>query len=281
MELLIRDNQIWFGEEGNSKPRRKRFLKDVRQGIVPQTIWKYDDVGHTQEAKQELLRILGASQSPFATPKPIRLITRILQIATNPGDIVLDSFAGSGTTAHAILYTNKQDNGDRRFILVEMESDIAHNITAERLKRVMQGYTWHDQKGNERYEEGLRGGFSYCELGPTLFNAQGQIRTEVGYKELAQHVFFTETGEPLPDMKTQNGPLLGTSKGVGVYLLYNGVLKDKTPQGGNVLNRSVLSSLPKHDGPKVIYGTGCLLSEPTLQQLSIIFRQIPYEVKVS
>ena len=130
-------------------------------------------------------------------------------------------------------------------------------------------------------EEGLSGGFSYCELGPTLFNAQGQIREEVGYHELAQHVFFTETGEPLPEMTKKDRPLLGASNGVGVYLLYNGVLKDKTPEGGNVLTRTVLNSLPSHDGPKVIYGTGCLLSDQILQQLGVVFRQIPYEVKVS
>lgn len=127
----------------------------------------------------------------------------------------------------------------------------------------------------------MGGGFRYCELGPSLFDAQGQIRGEVSYLELAQHVFFTETGEPLPDGSQVDSPLLGVSKGVGVYLLYNGVLKDKTPDGGNVLTRAVLATLPPYDGPKVVYGAGCLLSEPALQRMSITFRQIPYEVKVS
>ena len=179
------------------------------------------------------------------------------------------------------MQVNQQDGGNRRFILVEMEMDIAQNITAERLRRVIQGYTMKDQKGNERQEEGLGGGFRYCELGPTLFDAQGQIREEVRFADLAQHVFFTETGEPLSEASNAGGPLLGFSKGVAVYLLYNGVLKDSAPEGGNVLTRGVLNALPAHDGPKVIYGTGCLLSEGLLRHLGITFRQIPYEVKVS
>ena len=174
----------------------------------------------------------------------------------------------------------KPGENNRRFILVEMEADIAKNITAERLRRAIQGYTWRDQKGSERFEEGLGGGFRYCELGPALFDAQGQIRADVSYPELAQHVFFSETGEPLPGAGPAASPLLGVAKGVGVYLLYNGVLKDKSAQGGNVLTRSVLEALPAHDGPRVVYGTGCLLSEPALQQLGVAFRQIPYQVKV-
>jgi site-specific DNA-methyltransferase (adenine-specific)/adenine-specific DNA-methyltransferase len=189
-----------------------------------------------------------------------------------------------------------EDGGSRRFILVEMDKNIAENITAERLKRVAQGYTYQDQKGNTREEEGLGGGFRYCELGATLFAADGQIREEVKYSDLAQHVYFVETGQPLPisppsraeryAIEAQKGkgalsPLLGTSNGTAVYLLYNGVLKDKRANGGNVLTRAVLQSLPKHDGPKVIYGTGCLLSEEKLRELGITFRQIPYEVKVS
>lgn len=277
---LDNDNRIWWGENGNNMPRLKRFLSEVQGGIVPQTIWFHEEVGNTQEAKKEVVKILSDVEEVFSTPKPTRLLERLFQIATNPDDIILDSFAGSGTTGQAVLQLNKQDSGNRRFILVEMEPEIARNITAERLKRVIQGYTWFDQRGNERVEDGIGGGFQYCELGPTLFDAQGQICAEVNYHELAQHVFFTETGEPLPEM-VQESPFLGTSKGVGVYLLYNGVLKDKTPQGGNVLTRAVLNTLPSHEGPKVIYGTGCLLSQTTLQRLGVTFRQIPYELKVS
>jgi site-specific DNA-methyltransferase (adenine-specific)/adenine-specific DNA-methyltransferase len=243
------------------------------------------------------LKVILDKGAAFETPKPVRLIERIVQLATNPGDLVLDSFAGSGTTGHAVLQLNRQDGGNRRFILVEMERDIARAITAERLRRVIQGYTWRDQKGNERREEGLGGSFRYCELGPTLFDAAGRIRPEVTYADLAQHVFFIETGQPLPFTPPSlvepalslskgkgaggSGPLLGVANGIAVYLLYNGVLRDRSSAGGNVLTNAVLTSLPPHDGPKVVYGTGCRLSPERLRQLGITFRQIPYEIKVN
>ena len=217
----------------------------------------------------------------FETPKPVRLIERIIQLATNPEDIILDSFAGTGTTGHAVL----QIGGNRRFILVEMDENICQNITAERLKRVSQGYEWKDGKGNLRQEAGLGGGFRFCTLGVPLFDAAGQVQSEVTYEDLARHVYFTETGSPLPEgegrVRAQKSPLLGVHNGVAVYLLYNGVLKDKSRAGGNVLTRALLAELPEHDGPRVIYGNGTLLSETTLQSLGITFRQVPYEIKVS
>ncbi len=176
---------------------------------------------------------------------------------------------------------NKEHHTNRRFILVEIDNNIAQNIAAERLKRVAEGYTYEDQKGNKKKEAGLGGGFRYCELGATLFDADGQICEEVKYNDLAQHVYFVETGQPLPQNTKKHFPLLGISNSTAVYLLYNGILKDKKANGGNVLTRAVLQSLPEHRGPKIIYGNGCLLSEEKLRELGITFRQIPYEVKAS
>lgn len=278
---MDKDDRIWWGESGNNVPSIKRFLSEVRQGVVPETIWPYTEVGHTQEAKQEIVKILRDAAEVFNTPKPTRLIQRIIQVASNPGDIILDSFAGSGTTGHAVLKQNAEDTGNRRFILVELDTNIAPTITAERLKRAVQGYTYNDQKGNGKTEAGLGGGFRFCELGATLFDPTGKIRPEVSYQDLAQHVYFIETGNPLPHTDESSYPLLGINNNQAVYLLYNGVLKDKSPQGGNVLTYELLDTLPEHAGPKTIYGTGCGIEEQTLREMEIQFKQIPYEVKAN
>ena len=140
-------------------PRQKRFLSEVKQGVVPQTLWHYEDVGHTQDAKRELLSLLAFknSEDVFVTPKPSSLIKRILQIATDQDSIVLDSFAGSGTTAHAVLALNAEDSGKRRFILVEQE-DYADKMTAERVRRVIKGVK---TSKDEKLKKGLGGSFSY------------------------------------------------------------------------------------------------------------------------
>jgi len=219
------------------------------------------------------------SESVFITPKPTRVIERILQIATNPGDLVLDSFAGSGTTGHAVLKLNQAapDQEPRGFILVEIEPSIARDVTAERVRRVAEGYD--NAKGE--HVEGLGGGFRYCELGEPLFDESGKIRETVAFADLARHVYFTETGEPLPVENVPTSPFLGPCRGVGIYLLYNGILGDKSADGGNVLTRAVLANLPSFDGPKVIYCAGCLLGRDRLNAERIIVRQTPYEVKVS
>ncbi|WP_300585087.1 site-specific DNA-methyltransferase [Marivita sp.] len=153
---LNADNRIWWGEDGNNVPAPKIFLSEVRDGRVPQTIWHWSDVGHTQDAKRELLRILDFSDSGdvFVTPKPSELVGRIVELATDENSIVLDSFAGSGTTAHAVLEANKKDGGNRRFILVEME-DYADKMTAERVRRVINGYAFTGTQRTELFREKL------------------------------------------------------------------------------------------------------------------------------
>ena len=244
-------------------------------------MWFYNEVGHTQDAKKELVQIMdfADSESVFITPKPTRLIERILQIATNPGDLVLDSFAGSGTTGHAALKLNRAtpDQAPRRFILVEIDPEISRDITAKRVHRVIEGYT--NAKGE--LIEGLGGGFRFCELGELLFDADGTIRETVTFAELARHVYFTETGEPLPSDAALDTPFLAACRGVGVYLLYNGILGDQSEEGGNILTRAVLAQLPTFDGQKVIYCAGHSLGRDRLQAERIVIRQTPYEIKVS
>ena len=276
-DRLDKDGRIWWGKEGNNVPAPKIFLSEVKQGVVPMTIWTYEDAGHTQDAKKELIEALPEASEVFTTPKPPKLIERVVQLAAGPGDIILDSFAGSGTTGHAVLNLNKADGGNRRFILVEVEPKIARDITAERVRRVAEGYK--NAKGEK--VDGLGGSFRYCELGEPLFDESGKIREAVSFADLARHVYFTETGEPLSRERVTKSPFIGECRGVGIYLLFNGILGDKSAQGGNVLTRSALAKLPTFDGQKVIYCAGCLLGKDRLQAERILVRQTPYEIKLS
>ena len=275
-----KNNLVFWGRNGNAKvPSYKRYRDQLRGGggTVPGTWWTHEFAGHNDSARKELREI--GLNADFSTPKPTLLLECILQIATNPGDLVLDSFAGSGTTGHAILKFNTAKPGEppRRFIMVEMEPEIAKNITSERLRRVSAGYS--NQKGEA--VPGLGGGFRFCELGGELFDELGQIRDAVTFGELARHVWFTEFHEPLPRERVPNSPFLGNCNGVGLYLLYNGILGDKSTNGGNVLNRAILERLPLYDGPKIIYCAGNLLGPDRLRASSITIRQTPYEIKVS
>jgi hypothetical protein len=269
---LVADGRIWFGKNGKNMPRRKTFLSES-PGNAVWTWWPNDEVGHTQEAKKELDAILGEYQ-PFDTPKPMRLIRRVLEIATNKDSIILDSFVGSGTTGHAVLALNQADGGTRRFIAVEMNEAICQNVTAQRLRKAIEGY------GDT---PGLGGGFRYCKLGNPLFDEAGNIAGEVRFPDLAAHVFFTETGSPIPKRADGRTPLLGVHQGNAVYLLFNGVLGDRRPAGGNVLTHEVAHDLPAHPagkGPRVVYGEACRLGPKSLHHYGITFRQIPFELKV-
>lgn len=144
-EEMKRDGRIWFGEDGNKMPRVKKFLSEVKQGITPMTIWKYSDVGHSQDATKDLKNIF-SDKFVFPYPKPIGLIKRICSLYGKQSSIILDFFAGSGTTGHAILDLNKTDGGNRTFILCQLNevtettpNGIAYDVTSKRLKRVMTG----------------------------------------------------------------------------------------------------------------------------------------------
>lgn len=281
---LDRDNRIYWGKTGNSRPGIKRFLSEVKQGVVPQTIWPWKAVGSTRHSKQELSGILnlGASSDIFITPKPVSLVQRILEIGTNPGDLVMDSFAGSATTGHSVLKLNQADGGDRRFILVEMEDEIAQAVSAERLRRVIDGY---DKGGDpSKPVEGLGGGFRYCRLGVPLFNEFGDIDAAVSFPDLAAHIFFAETGLPIPSKATGTSPFLGKHGGKAVYLLFapgqEGMPREAM---GNVLTPDALANLPAppegFEGSRVVYAEGCTVSPDRLKSEGVVFKQIPYQVE--
>ncbi len=265
--------RFFFTNAGKGGIARKTYLENVG-GLPPTNLWLHKDVGHTDEAKKEILSIFDG-KAFFDTPKPTRLIQRILQVATQPGDLVLDSFAGSGTTGHAVLKQNAENHAGRRFILVEMVHRIAENVTAERIRRVSHGFI--DPKGKPI--PALGGGFRYYRLGSPLFDEFGNVFSEIKFADLAKHVFFSETGTPLPDSNDLTTPFIGEYNERGIFLLYNGILKDKNPKNGNVLTREVLAMLPKFDGEKVIYGTGCRLSDARLKAERITFKQIPYDLR--
>ncbi len=271
-EVWRKDNRIWFGKSGNNVPSVKIFLTEVQKGVVPSTIWFRAEVGDNQEAKQEIKNILKTEKFPFDTPKPTRLIRRILQLATNKNDFIFDSFSGSGTTAHAVLDLNKEDGGNRKFILVELEKNIAKNITAERVKRVARGYSYETSNGKVVKVPGLGGGFEYVELGEPLFNKDGMISKAVSFEDMARYVYFTETRTNL-EKKNIKGNYLGESSGNHYFLLFNGI-------GKNVLDRKFLKELRNRTGRKVIYADKCLLDEEILEKYQIVFKQIPYQVKI-
>ncbi len=149
--------RIWFGKDGRGQPNVIRYADEI-EGFVPWTWWPSDEVGHTDEAKKEMHAIFGREDA-FPTPKPLRLLSRIVEIATRRDSIVLDSFAGSGTTAHAVLAANRKDGGHRRFVLVECE-DYADTLTAERVRRAITGYAFH---GTQR-EELLRARLTFASI---------------------------------------------------------------------------------------------------------------------
>jgi adenine-specific DNA-methyltransferase len=262
---LLEEGRIYFGKNGNSQPNVIRYLSEV-PGVAPWTWWPSDEVGHTDEAKKEILSLFG-DEDIFDTPKPERLLSRIIAIATNPGDIILDSFLGSGTTM-AVAMKMK-----RRCIGIEM-GEHARTLCLPRLRKVVEG----DRGGiSEEIEWKGGGGFCFVKLGETLFDAFGRLNPKVKFADLAAFVWWRETKAPAIGRSIKaTSPFLGVHEGRGLYLLYNGILGDKRPKGGNVLTPAVLASLPKHDGPRVIYAEATTYSPSSLARMNISFKQIPY-----
>jgi len=267
-EQLKQDGRIWWGKSGRTFPFRKRFKSELGE-LVPTTVWLNEDVGNNREAKQEITRIFGRDDM-FGTPKPERLMQRVLHVASNPGDVILDSFLGSGTTA-AVAHKM-----GRRWIGIEAgEHAVTHCLP--RLQKVIAG----EQGGIStavNWQGG--GGFRFVQLGAPLFDAQGDLHPEVRFADLAAFLWLRETGTAFEPQATGT-PLLGVFEGRAVYLLYNGILGDRRPEAGNVLTSAVLAamrSMSWHDGPKVVYGEACLLGDARLAAAGISFRQLPHAV---
>lgn len=279
LAALAADELVIRKTKGRWTVSYKQYLRDADGEERSSKPYSIIDGIYTQQGTNELLGIFGDGKV-FGFPKPSALLAHLLQFSTKPGDLVLDSFAGSGTTAHAVLRLNatEPESPPRRFVLVEMEPTIAREITSERVRRAAAGFT--SPKGEA--VAGLGGSFRYCEVGEPIFDDAGRIRETVRFADLARHVYFTETGEPLPrERVSPRSALLGVHREVAVYLLFNGILGDKSPNGGNVLTRAMLTQLPPHDGPKVVYCAGSRLGPERLRAERIVIRQTPYEITVS
>ena len=254
--------RFYFTKGGKGGIRRKTYLENVG-GKVPTNFWQYSEVGHTDEAKKELIALFGGRVS-FDTPKPKRLIEMVLRVSTDSETLILDAFAGSGTTAHAVLNANKADGGNRRFILVEMEA-YADSITAERVKRVIKGYG-----EGKNAVEGTGGSFSFYDLGePLLIN--DAINEAVGVEKIREYIWFMETKAPYAPVADSNPYYLGKHNDTGYYFYYK-------PQEVTVLDYSFLSTITEKADGTIIYADRCSIGEDKLAQMGIIFKKIPRDI---
>lgn len=253
---------LYFTSKGHGGIACKRYLEEMGGRIVT-NLWLHDEVGHTDEAAKELKNIFDG-KTPFDTPKPERLVKRIMQIATDPDSIILDSFAGSGTTAHAVLNINKQDGGHRKFILVEM-MDYADSITAERVKRVISGYG-----EGKKAVPGTEGGFSYYELGePLLVN--GLLNPNVEESKIREYVYYTETRQPMPEPSADEKHLLGVHDRHAYYFYYE---SDRL----TTLNRAFLRTIKTRAESYLIYADVNMLSAEEMETFHISFKKIPRDI---
>lgn len=219
---------------------------------------------YTQAGTKTIKDILGSGKA-FDFPKPPDLIMLFLEMVTGNDDIILDSFAGSGTTAHAVLNMNKADGGHRKFILIEL-MDYADSITAERVKRVIDGYG----EGKSAVE-GAGGGFGYYELGPVLLQPDGNLNEAVGVEKIREYIWYTETKTAYVPVAGDGGYYLGRHGDTGYYFYYE-------PNQLTILNHAFLPSISEKAGGYVVYADRCALSDAELAEYGIVFKKIPRDI---
>jgi adenine-specific DNA-methyltransferase len=236
------------------------------------TLWPAAEVGDNQDSKKEILALFD-DDAPFTTPKPEALLRRVIQIATNAGDIVLDSFLGSGTTA-AVAHKM-----GRRWIGIEM-GEHANTHCLPRLRKVVEG-----EQGGVSESVGWKGGggFRFMKLGAKAFFDDGALNADIRFKDLAAYLWFLETRTPHPTGQFTS-PFLGLHDGIAYVLLYNGIIADRRPESGNVLTTAVWNDirklLPRDRRNTVIYGEASRFSASRLKDLKVTFKQIPYDISM-
>ena len=276
---LYHSNSLYFGKNGKSIPSKKTYLSEVKNGKTIGSLWSYKEVGSTHEANEEFSEILGKGK--FDNPKGTKLIKRILQASNIPSDgLILDSFAGSGTTAHAVLDLNKEDGGNRKFILVECE-DYADKITAERVRRVVKGVP--DAK-NEKLKKGLGGSFTYCTLGDEI-TVDNLImgKNFPSYEQLAKYVFYTATGKSLESMTEPDSSwFIGETESYRFHLVYRpdlNFLRSKE----SALHFDLAETIKKFDSSSkkvsLVFAPAKYLTQKELvKNYNIQFHQLPYAI---
>ena len=276
----VAEKRLWWGKDGGLKyPRLKKFLSEVAAGLVPVDLWKHDDTGTTDEGSKELERVLG--RATFDNPKPTRLLKRIIRLCSEDGDIVLDSFAGSGTTAHAVLALNKEDGGNRRFILVECE-DYVDSVTAERVRRVIEGAPG---ARDAALRDGLGGSFTFATLGDPI-ELEGMLSGEAlpPWSDLAAYLLHTASGVSAGpgDLAPLNDDgLFHSSDKLDYHLLYQPDLKFLCSNDA-VLNEDRakrISAGAREQGRKaVVFAAAKYIGQRELSAWGITFCQLPYEL---
>ena len=278
MQVWLAENRVFFGRDGRGAPQLKRYLREVQQGIVPLTIWTYDEVGHTDGARKLLKEIFSDRQKPFDNPKALGLLQRIITIGADKDAIILDSFAGSGTTAHAVLSLNKQDGGNRKFILVECE-DYAEDITAERMRRVMKGVP---KARDEDLKMGLGGGFAYYTLGEEL-NIENLItgKSIPDYDSLARHVAYTATGVTLEKIKSGKDYLFGETEDYCLYMIYRPDLTFlRSAESALTLDMAerIGKAVQQKSKTALVFAPWKFVSQKDLTKQKVTFCQLPYAI---
>ncbi|MBN2780295.1 MAG: site-specific DNA-methyltransferase [Alphaproteobacteria bacterium] len=263
MQEKLKENRIFFPNNDKGKPMLKRFLSELKTDINPLSSWISNDsyqIGLNSEGTKVIQNIF--EHKVFDYPKPISLLELLLSQVLYPNDLVLDSFAGSGTTAHAVLNLNKQDGGNRKFILVEME-DYSETITAERVKRVINGYGSTEATG---------GSFDFYSLGEPMFNTEGMLNESIGIEKIREYIFYTETQTSLQSIENADNPhFLGKHNDTCYYFNY-------LPDAETTLDHQFLASIKSKGEQYVIYADNCLLIPQFMAKHNIIFKKIPRDI---
>lgn len=255
--------RFFFTKDGKGGIARKTYLENVG-GKLPTNFWPFSETGHTDEAKKEMLAIFDG-KATFDTPKPRRLLEFVQKVSGTEDALVLDSFAGSGTTAHAVLNMNKADGGHRKFILIEM-MDYADSITAERIKRVIDGYG-----EGKNAVAGTGGSFTFYDLGEVLLLPNGNLNENVPADKIREYVYYMETKEPMTQAGNGNPYFLGSSRNTAYYFFYE---KDAI----TTLDHAFLATIPEKAEGYIIYADLCTIPAEELGKYNIAFKKIPRDI---